>query len=455
MDFLKSKADAAKEAMSSSSLSKEFGDKIDVLKEKVDEAVEDKLAWVRKFEEEKRRFIQLFIQRKLEALFDHGMNIANGVAKEKLKDPYMPQFVKNMCDDMVDGVWPDVKMELKDEILKGFAREPPIAHGEKPGCCGAVLAFLRYNLLPYDRGVWRQLRNPLWWLFTLGACVPVYNVMIIMYVLQFLVIDKSDEFQLFQFIQNFKSLQFVTLGVIGAMVGSIQYYICVTRVPMTCVEASPRENFWTMLLFFVQVIFVFAAFLLMSCSHKKGGFYYQMEQSSKDKMEATAARAGRMSALTNIAKEEDEMDERTKLMYEMRFKSDKAMLDESKNRLLKFMIYDMVCFLLCIGLILWMAFYNMLDRDASVVESEDTITDRNWKFVMTLYWIKVLYGFLSFPFILLKLPLMSTLISHARPTGYNPYGNTVPFLGVEEQRPVPWDPERRTAPIEMTGAQML
>jgi len=458
MDFFKGKAEAAKEAASSAADSAKeaagntaVGQELSALAAKIEAQAEafkeEKKRMLEAWKEEKRRLIMEFIQTKMEGIFDHGMNVAAETLKEKIKDPYMPQFVKDFCDDAVDAIWPDVKMELKDEILKGFSKEQVIHHGE-PACCGSCgpLAFWRYSLLPYDRGFWRQLRNPIWWLFTLASCIPKWGVMQIVYILQFIMIDKSDEFQLFQFIVMFKSLQFFTIGIVGSVLGSVQYYICVSKAPPTCDKDSPRESFWTMVLFFLQVVVVFVAFLLMNCSEKKGGFYYQLEQESRNQAHGQASREGRMNALEELSKNDVEMDEKTRMMHTMRYKSDSDMLENSKSRLMKFLIWDFVIFILCVGLICFLAYYNLLDEDAQVNRSDDNVGDGNWKFVMSLFWVKCFYGYMSFPFLLLKMPLISTLISHARPTGYNPYGNTVPYLGKEEPGPVPWDPERRPDP---------
>lgn len=446
-DHVKSTADSAKEAAGNTAIGQEMSALAAKIEAQAEAFKEEKKRMLEKWKEEKRALIMEFIQTKMEGIFDHGMNIAAESLKEKLKDPFMPNFVQGWVDDAVDAIWPDIKMELKDEVLKGFSKQNVIHHGEE-ACCGSCgpLAFFRYSLLPYDRGFWRQLRNPMWWLFTLASMVPKWGVMQIAYILQFFMIDKSDEFQLFQFIVMFKSLQFFTIGIVGSCIGSIQYYICVSKSPPTCDKESPRESFWTMVLFFLQVIVVFIAFLLLNCSEKKGGFYYQLEQQSRDEMTGTASREGRMNALQELAKEDSEMDETTRMTHALRYKSDSDMLENSKSRLVKFLIWDFSMFVLCVGLICFLAYYNLLDEDAQVNRSDDTINDGNWKFVMSLFWVKTFYGYMSFPFLLLKMPLISTLISHARPTGYNPYGNCVPFLGKEEEGPVPWDPERRPEP---------
>lgn len=52
-----------------------------------------------------------------------------------------------------------------------------------------------------------------------------------------------------------------------------------------------------------------------------------------------------------------------------------------------------------------------------------------WEFKADLYWIKVLYGILSFPFAVFVLPLLSQVLLHVRPTAYN-QGQQTPSTNV-------------------------
>ena len=41
------------------------------------------------------------------------------------------------------------------------------------------------------------------------------------------------------------------------------------------------------------------------------------------------------------------------------------------------------------------------------------------------YWIQTIYGLLSFPFVIFKLPVAAAVLMHCKPTGYNLQGKTV------------------------------
>jgi len=449
MDFLKGAMNRASDKVDEVKTSVEdtsFGREMLAMKDKLAAQAEawkaEKMAMLEQFENEKKLMLATWIQDKIEGVFDHGMNVCAEKLKDKIKDPYMPDFVKDLCDEMVDSVWPDVKTEVKDAVLSGLSAPPPIPHGEDGSCCFWPIAWLRYSLDPYDRGFWRRIRHPLYWLFSIARSFPRYGVVQITYFLYFLLIDKGDEYQLIEYITLFKAFQFLTLGILSACIGSVQYYLCTMSVPMNCQEHAPQESFWTVILFVIQIINVFVAFLCLNCSQKKGGFYYQYEQEAMMTIRAdTGSVGGRKAAIARITQSSSKNSD--KLLQGLRYRSEEDMKDQSKSRLMKFLIYDFIIFVLCVIIAIFLAFFNVLDKNSQPNNNSSGVNDGNWKFAMGLYWTKCFYGFMSFPFVVLKMPGINSLITHAKPTGYNPYGLCVPYMGAEEQRPVPWDMTRK------------
>ena len=59
---------------------------------------------------------------------------------------------------------------------------------------------------------------------------------------------------------------------------------------------------------------------------------------------------------------------------------------------------------------------------------------------LSLFWIRTCHGLLCCPYLLFKLPVLDTLLTHARKTGYDELGHTVPF------RAVPFEPALRRRP---------
>ena len=415
-------------------LPKKFEELKDRLIQQAKDFADEKQRLFQQWKEEKEYLIKNLIRTKLERLYDHAMNVVGEHFKEKVKDPYMPQCIQGLVDDTIDGLWPDVKLELKDVILTGISGDPLIAHGEPPSCPKWPIAWLRYSLLPYDRTIWRQLRNVFWWLFQIASLFPLYAIGQMVYILYFFLLDCGDEYQLQMYILDFKAMQFFTLGILSAIIGAVEYYICTSGDDKaSCSDWAPQEEAWVMLIFVLQVVIVWIAFLLLRKSTKKGGFYHQLAEASAEEVRKKAGtKEGRLHALDALAS----ADPPKNAEAEMAFRDDEELSRRTRARLMGYLIYDFIIFLLCVALVAWMMFCNFLDRSSDVdVKDKDTMTKKNWKFAMTLYWIKAFYGLMSFPFALLKVPVISWILSHARPTGYNPYGNTVRFIGREGGRP--------------------
>lgn len=77
---------------------------------------------------------------------------------------------------------------------------------------------------------------------------------------------------------------------------------------------------------------------------------------------------------------------------------------------------------------------------ALTVSSYDATTSQTY-----IFWIKTLYGWLSFPWFVLKLPLMFPLILHAHPSAYNAEGHCVAYANAKERE------ENREARIAKYG----
>lgn len=165
--------------------------------------------------------------------------------KSKLKDPYMCNCAKNTIDDIVDEKWPEVEDLVYIQL--GMKNELHYQHKERPpaGCCKYnPLVYLRawylYTVDPFDRTVWYKLRNVCWWVLLLISIFPWYSVQIYFYVFRFLMIDKSDEWQLINFVLNFKASQFITLGVFNSIIGYVQFYSCSTINDYTSISEATK-----------------------------------------------------------------------------------------------------------------------------------------------------------------------------------------------------------------------
>lgn len=70
----------------------------------------------------------------------------------------------------------------------------------------------------------------------LVSLFPYWGFQPFFYILIFLFIDKGDEYQLVNFILNYKKLQFFTQGCVSGVIGYIMYYICASVGEFDSVE---------------------------------------------------------------------------------------------------------------------------------------------------------------------------------------------------------------------------
>ena len=57
-----------------------------------------------------------------------------------------------------------------------------------------------YSLDPHDKSAWARLRDPRYWLLQLPSYVPVYGIPQIWWLVQLVLRDRRDEYQLVNFI---------------------------------------------------------------------------------------------------------------------------------------------------------------------------------------------------------------------------------------------------------------
>ena len=113
----------------------------------------------------------------------------------------------------------------------------------------------------------------------LVKAIPYSGVQPACFALLLLCIDRADEYQLVQFVLSFKSIQFVTSGVIASLLGGASYFTCMTLHPLqhTCAEDGPGASsnvYFDGIGFLVMVLLTWAAMLLMRSAVPKGGSFH-------------------------------------------------------------------------------------------------------------------------------------------------------------------------------------
>ena len=343
--------------------------------------------------------INRFVILKLEKIIEKQLfNLANKI-KKATDDPDMPNWIKGFKDDLIDEFYPD----LKDEIMFMLKIEvsQPYLDMEEPTklCCllqgaRAFRAWVLYSLDPVDLTIWKRMKTFSFWFLQLVQNFPFYGVQTFFLLFYFLLMCKSDEYQLVNFIVTFKKLQFFTIGCLGGLISYAQYFFCISTdnglvgyyEVNRCAKRSDGDplTYWIEIgTFFLKILLVWSCYLLLPCSSRLGmptfRIQHNKEKDRQEKEERRCCNCSRGGRRLRI------------LMYWELFAS-----------ILTVLIY----FILTI-----------------LVIKNDKVSKRE-----SVYFCQVLYGLLSFPFLVFSVPLMTTLLTRTRDTKYDKYGRCVPDI---------------------------
>jgi hypothetical protein len=414
------------------------------------------------------------VQSKFEEFLEGQMEFLGEKTKETVGDPYMPKFIHDMVDDVIDSLVPDAKRlvltktdeliryrspvtrhlivgnavvlgseigpararrkkaeaeaakkaetfnpwalassareqalefvtlpyrwyyettldKQTDAILDEIAAEPANededddndseAETVEDKSWRAVPAQIRAKILhvssPCDKSIWQCLRDYRWLIVTALGLLP-YGIGTIWWLFMFALHDKRDEYQICNFIVGFMVSKF--LGGCGLlMYGAFKYYICSTKDIITCAEDGPRVfEYYDGILFFAQTLLVWLCFFILPMTHPCRSVRDERDAYLVEDMERVHTKLG-----SNRPR---------------------------GGRLVELFWWDSFCvfFVLMLALFAW-----------GVAGQE------GWQLRATLFWLKALFGLLSLPFLLFKIPVLNTLLMQVRPTGYDEKGRVV------------------------------
>jgi len=340
------------------------------------------------------------------------LSLRESVKSQLTDDPAMWPWFRRWARITVDNFWVDIKKEIdraaadtRHELLRGkhaWRRHESIGEqGETPWTwspCG-MRAFLLHHVLPYDKSIFGCLYDPVYLLLLLVSFLPDGRVLFYTLLLMLICLPgPADEYQLVQIILQVKAAQFVSSGVFLAFFGGMQYYMCVEEYKHTCDVAGPgSRNSTTLGLvdIFGSCLLIWVSFLVLPISGRSEGLRDDVDSSEDEDtgfglstkccgLEVHQGRGGRL------------------------------------NRML---YYDLFCFLLstCTLVVLEAWKYHKSDVPSILQHCE------TWQFRATLFWSRVLYSFLAFPFFVINLPVLNSIFTHTEPTGYNKNGQAVPY----------------------------
>jgi len=339
-------------------------------------------------------------------------------------DPDMWNCVKTRIAGGLDLFWDDLTiyvdtaMDDQREATLGRLKADLDALsklGDPPTCLTPrwFRAFTLYHFLPFDISIFGQFRDPVFWVLTVLTLVPSYGIRVMTFFFIFILIRTGcppDEFQLVQYILQFKGTQFLSSGVGMAIFAAIKYEICVhpdgTHSCATNGPGATSDVLSGVIDILGSCSLVWAAFFTLPWSQRSAGQREIGAEEDKTVVEANydRARGGRLAGLLG---------------------------------------YDFICFLLSCAFLAGLVYLDVShlrpggkdvgDMDEAGLKQEM----RSWIFKVNLFWARVFYAFLSFPFVIFMIPGINSILTHTTATGYNRQGVCVPYM----LHPVPDDPQ--------------
>lgn len=358
------------------------------------------------------------------------LTLREGIKEAAIADPDMPLCVQRQITHTIDSFWADlmvcVELALEDKkmaVTTGDISDHQLLAGlgEDQAPCVMSPRWIRakvlYHFLPFDVSIFGQMKDPFFWIMTILSVFPYYGIRVTFFLLLLVFIILGlppDEYQLVTYILTFKGTQFLSSGILQAIVAAVRYYACVhPNGTHSCSESGPgqTQNLLSGLVDFLgSCMLTWAAFLLLPLSQRVAG-----------------TRGINAEADNSNNQEPLGPDEQRCCRYR---------LDRTKGgRISHLLCYDLCCFSLSIALFLGLA--SVKEPTASVAgqpaealppDQELLRNLETWDFGTEFFFARLVYSLLSVPFLFFYLPVLNSILTHTSPTGYNEQGLCVPYM---------------------------
>mmetsp|Transcript_156003 Transcript_156003/g.500250 ORF Transcript_156003/g.500250 Transcript_156003/m.500250 type:complete len:453 (+) Transcript_156003:105-1463(+) len=343
-------------------------------------------------------------------------------------DPDMPSSIRERVKGMVDVFWSDLtvftEQMFEDQKLQSIGKLADTV--DELGAIGKDTApmmlsprwwraFCLYRIKPFDRSIFGQIKDPVFWFFTILSLFTGYGIRIwfFAFVLMLIVTGcPADEFQLVSYILGFKGSQFISSGIIQACIAAVRYYMCVhPGGTHTCDVDGPgaREDIVSGLSDFLgSCILTWVAFFFLPCSGRSAGSRVVGEATPAAGASGGEQQAGCFGNKT---------------------------YDLSKGgRLTGLLGWDITAFLLSCCFAYFLMYVDSAHLRPGGEKTTSTnfaaILDDVWKWQghTAIFWARVFYAMLCFPFMVFLIPGLNSILTHTTATGYNRNGACVPCM---------------------------
>ena len=373
-----------------------------------------------------------------------------------VEDPYQPMYLRRRVQRGYWKFWSQSSDHIEQQVLRTYGRgqaeakmarhlktrrlefwpsKPPLLIFGQPGvsCSDAIYHLGRalrarflYAEQPADGSQWKIYRDPLGILISLLKFSTRTSVAC--FSLLFVLMDRRDEYQLVRFILKFKSISFITSGVVPLCLLGLRSHGCLEAIEdgdaQRCVSAAVSSSDWFpyyLGLELVRICLIWAAFVILAMGGAVGGMgeLAALEHVRLDLADGNLD--GQVDVGQQPANFAPRKVERMPGVERMRARlEEQRKLHGAERRvggaLPYFMIYD-VCVLLVLTL-LWALLYA-LPRGVDV---------NSPVFWSSLYNLRTAYGLASWPFFIFEIPLLGVALHQCVFTAYDQTGGLVPKL---------------------------
>ncbi|RYG57306.1 hypothetical protein EON66_00705 [archaeon] len=321
----------------------------------------------------------------------------------------------------------------------------------------AARAWILYALSPADASMWALYRRPSYWALQLIGFIPVAPLAYGWWLMLFLFKDKADEFQLADFIIGFEVSKFFSNGCFGLLLGALRYFVCTNfSEAYPCALYGPAMSTLDVLFFLLQVGLVFWAYATLAslpAAPAKRQSPAPREQAlctpaqneagtrSLPVAETLATPVGVSVRRLLTAVPTSAAWTRFASPILQRFQSQAVPTPDARaiapsprpsfihataknykrrgGALHTLFLYHAIVVMLCA------VFASAALLMSSHVRHDGGSAASSIFLPSCLYWVRTIYGILSFPFLFFKLPLVTRLYVARSATGYDRAGHTV------------------------------
>eukprot|EP00444_Apocalathium_aciculiferum_P053181 CAMPEP_0183519626 /NCGR_PEP_ID=MMETSP0371-20130417/16268_1 /TAXON_ID=268820 /ORGANISM="Peridinium aciculiferum, Strain PAER-2" /LENGTH=413 /DNA_ID=CAMNT_0025717807 /DNA_START=1 /DNA_END=1242 /DNA_ORIENTATION=- len=360
------------------------------------------------------------------------LNLKDIIKASAVADPDMWGCVQRAVRVAIDSIWKDLEMEVERKLEKALLKQKAVDEQESPqcgrwGCCCACLrAFLLRHFLPFDRSIFGKMKDPVFWIITILVSIPMYGLRAGVFSLMLLMLvlpGPPDEYQFIDYILQLKGSQFFTVGILQTLITGGTYFYCASwrtdALPQCIRDHGPGSSqvlLWSVIDYISNVLLCWFAFWALPFSVKSS--------------QGTFVVAPKYKA----SKQEKESD------------TEGGQTDDgggdggcccccaghdhaAGGRLRTLLFYDMICFLITLSMLAFITYLTGFDVGKGVGQGDqEPGLSHDPQFKANLFMARVLYSLLTFPFAIFLVPLLSTLLTHCDPTGFNANGACVPFM---------------------------